>query len=527
MALKLDAKYVAAITLMMYIVLAVVYPVYAWNNWLIMFLFMIPPIFAGASTRSAAVGFLLFLFSVICILFAASPMYLNGLIVWFIVHWQVLVLFAIIALIFIAALAESELLVAIFVIALIVWIIVWILTVIAGLTQVGNMLWLNIVHAEVSKLPEIPLDRYLPLSVAEFYTESQLALSNYKIMHTMIVANSTLIMWQIFLAPSNMWNMISGLGTIIVSINAKQTTPTLLAEVKAPDAKWWYADDWRNIIVRTVGFGKIYCFEDAYLWKHYIVVPVSKLVFGPFGVVIPQPAGVALYDVDTGKVTFAPLDSNIVKQLPIVVCENYLRWYVTTANWHTGFWNVWFTHANMWEIASTGDPNNKQPYLTLINGTEPAWVFALEPYGRALKGIVAIVIFNKYGKPIAVKFYWSSPMIGPSVSEQYVMAHYPRISWGLFKVVEPIPVIINDTLYWRDVIVATRGGQPTTVYKIVLVNAKTGQITEITNTIGAITKVQHITRKEKLLTLIRHIEKQVEQLEEELHKLEKLINATK
>ncbi len=264
MPLELEGKYVAAIVLLMYIILAAVYPLYAWNNWLIMFLFLIPPIFAGVTTRSLAVGFGLFLFSVICILFAASPMYLNELIVGCIVHWQALVALALVAMIVIALLAECYWLAGVFIIALIVWIIVAAIMVVAGLTQVGNTLWLSIVHAKVAKLPEIPLDRYLPLSVAEFYTESQLALSNYKIAHTMIVANSTHIMWQIFLAPSNMWNMISGLGTIIVSINAKQTTPTLLREVNAPDAKWWYADDWRNIIVRTIGFGKIYCFEDAY-----------------------------------------------------------------------------------------------------------------------------------------------------------------------------------------------------------------------------------------------------------------------
>jgi len=111
---------------------------------------------------------------------------------------------------------------------------------------------------------------------------------------------------------------------------------------------------------------------------------------------------------------------------------------------------------------------NRQPYLIMVN-KKPYWVFAVEPYGRAY-GISKIFVIGMNGKIREYKF--SEPKIGSIKGRDYVQKTLPTYDWDKFEIVEPLPIFVNNRLYWRYIIIPKSGG----ISKIVLVDVETGDV---------------------------------------------------
>lgn len=96
---------------------------------------------------------------------------------------------------------------------------------------------------------------------------------------------------------------------------------------------------------------------------------------------------------------------------------------------------------------------------------------AVEPYGKA-HGLAAIYLMNaRTGEMSQVKF--ETPLTGPVKAIDYVKKALPTFDWSQFMAVEPIPVFIDGTLWWRVAIIPRSGSG---VAKIAFVNAETKEV---------------------------------------------------
>ena len=134
------------------------------------------------------------------------------------------------------------------------------------------------------------------------------------------------------------------------------------------------------------------------------------------------------------------------------------------------------------------------------------------------------------------------PMIGVSKVEAYVKQRYPRYDWSQLSIEEPIPTIINNTLYWK-VSITTRDGRG--LVTICLVDAKTGEANCIqprrkttymdilglmlnkTIPISEINNATLLGRVEQLKQRIKNLINQLEEIYSELEAIEERLNVTR
>jgi hypothetical protein len=136
-------------------------------------------------------------------------------------------------------------------------------------------------------------------------------------------------------------------------------------------------------------------------------------------------------------------------------------------------------------------------------------------------------------KPRILVYELPELMIGISKIESYIKQAYPMYDWSQLRIEEPIPLIVNNTLYWKVSVVTSdsRG-----LVLIALVNARISQVTAIEvskwdfTKLGSITpeallkQVVGVTEERKGLSIedrIKQLEQLIQQMRELLNNLEK------
>ena len=71
------------------------------------------------------------------------------------------------------------------------------------------------------------------------------------------------------------------------------------------------------------------------------------------------------------------------------------------------------------------------------------------------------------------EYKFKEPKIGPIKGRDYVQKTLPTYDWDKFEIVEPLPIFVNNKLYWRYIIIPKSGGG---ISKIVLVDVETGDV---------------------------------------------------
>lgn len=140
------------------------------------------------------------------------------------------------------------------------------------------------------------------------------------------------------------------------------------------------------------------------------------------------------------------------------------------------------------EPASLPDVSgNSQPFVVDLEGQDMNYVYALEPTGENSRGLDEVWFFDA-GSGDAVYYETNEEtLFGPERAMGVARGEDTRTDWdtkdssGQFEVVEPIPTIVDNQLWWHAKVVPVDN---TDVNRNVFVNAHTGDVVEISTTNG-------------------------------------------
>jgi hypothetical protein len=198
-------------------------------------------------------------------------------------------------------------------------------------------------------------------------------------------------------------------------------------------------------------------YEDTYVIPYendlYIAVPIVSYSVKYRDLMlytVPQWGGIALIN-SAGNIQFLKpseaLENPVLKEQKLFP-EKLTRYYVNSFRYKHGIVNKWFYHVEQLEIAEVPGQKNEQPFL--INTDEGMkWIITCEPYGEA-HGIFKIYVMDaRTGDIQSFTQSKQAALVGPVKSTDYLRKANPIVDWSRFILVEPIPVVLNNTLYWH------------------------------------------------------------------------------
>ncbi len=395
----------------------------------------------------------------------------------------------------------------------------------------------------------VTMTRIIPLETAYAYAVSLLQVPTHTIYvdEAYIYYNGSVAVYNWVVEPEGFWNQIGrdSLGVILVdgvyppkvrmvekdlywSLHRVRLTPlyvnSLLRELKALkiDVKPLYED---NIDVIMDG-------------EVYILIPLKTWITG-WDYSIPVLYGYAVVYSD-GSVEVVEADKimehsvlgEIFRKYKIpVVPEVIAREWIEQLRWSPGYWEVVLYHKTF-EIRDIGV--NPQPYLVFDESGHLYWLFVVEPSGESYAVKYIIYVDAESIEPRILVYQPKDPLIGISKVETYIKKAHPMYDWGQFKLAEPIPIIINNTLYWKVTII-TRDGRG--VVSLDMVDAKTGNVYSLSvekslsinefynflaETIVAnitYTNVSQVANISTTLSKVRELEQRVEKMIDELESI--------
>lgn len=261
--------------------------------------------------------------------------------------------------------------------------------------------------------------------------------------------------------------------------------------------------------------------------KLYILIPLEGWETG-LATSIPYLSAYAVVSED-GQVRIVPYDKlwddpvmgEALRKYRIpIVPETIAREWIEAMRWAPGVVATAIMHATF-EVRDVGA--NPQPYLVFDEEGNLWWLFVAEPSGESY-AVRYLIYVNASSPSPDIRIYEPrEQLIGPSRIANYVMKAHPTFDWGLFELAEPIPVILNNTLYWKVTIITSDGRG---VVSIDLVDAKTGTVNSLSLDKGLtaddfLRKLYGLTNQSgggggTVLDQIRELKKRVQELISEL-----------
>ena len=325
----------------------------------------------------------------------------------------------------------------------------------------------NLAVQDVDSLPEIDDDRprVLPKSVARQYAENSLQYPRYRLTEADIAMRDGSPAWAFGLAPDGGINnlLLVGKGAAFVDM----TTQSKRVEIAEFDQRVGFGFGlaggegivskyrWRllkeEFLVR---------YTDPVMLDHedglYMAVPyVSyehhvRLLPFPTMYTTPHWGGVALVAPDGSTTHLSPAEA---RQHPVLQGQRLFpfelaKYYVEAQRYQHGILNKWFVHEDELEVAPVPGAENEQPFLAVTERGIQYFV-AAEPYGDA-QGIYQIWMFDaRRGTAERYQLPVDSALMGPRRAADFVRKANDRTDWDRFSPAEPVPAVINETLYWQ------------------------------------------------------------------------------
>ena len=138
-------------------------------------------------------------------------------------------------------------------------------------------------------------------------------------------------------------------------------------------------------------------------------------------------------------------------------------------------------HAGEVEVATLpAGAGNSQPFVIDLAGERMSYVTAMEPYGEDTRGLDEIWFIDAATGDLRYFGSEGQPLTGPERAMGIVRSEDSQTGWGdNFQVVEPIPVFINDELWWHSKVVPIDN---TDISRSVFVSASSGNAVELGDT---------------------------------------------
>ena len=319
--------------------------------------------------------------------------------------------------------------------------------------------------AEIESLPDIDNQnpRILPRTVAAEFAENSLQEPRHKLAPSDIaIDDNGTPLWSFPLQPDGDINklLIKQKGAAFVDMTTSDSEITY-SEQEMDVGIGMQVTDNINWVQSKEKFWVKY--EDHFVVEHegenYIATPYIEYDFRfkfPIIYTVPKWGGMVLTD-SSGEVEYIERE-NLKGHEVLGSQRNYpfdlARAYVSSMEYREGILNKWFLHENQLEVAPVPGFQNEQPFMILTEDNPELFV-ATEPYGDA-SGLFEIwTIDGVTGEYEVFRLDRNQGLIGANRAVNFVRQANSRVNWADeggstgFAPIEPLPVIVDDKLYWQ------------------------------------------------------------------------------
>ncbi|NMJ92695.1 hypothetical protein GLT81_00365 [Nanohaloarchaea archaeon] len=318
---------------------------------------------------------------------------------------------------------------------------------------------------EIDKLPDIDNTnpRILPRTVASEFAENSLQEPRHKLGPSDIaIGGNGTPYWSHPLQPDGDINsfLIEQKGAAFADMTTSSANISY-SEQKMDVGIGMQVFDNINWVLKKEKYWVNY--EDHFVLEHkgenYIATPYIEYDFEftfPIVHTVPEWGGVALTDSE-GNVKYIEAEdvrNNEVLKDQRAYPFDLARGYVSAMEYREGIINKWFLHENQLEVAPVPGFNNEQPFMILTEDNPELFV-ATEPYGEA-SGLFEIWTIDAVkGRYEVYRLDRNQGLIGANRAVNFVKQANSRVNWADqdgetgFAPIEPLPVIVDDKLYWQ------------------------------------------------------------------------------
>ncbi|MBC5792669.1 MAG: hypothetical protein H8Z69_01390 [Nanohaloarchaea archaeon] len=323
---------------------------------------------------------------------------------------------------------------------------------------------------KLQSLPDIDPQRprVLPKSVAEEYASNSLQTPRYTLGDADIsISDNGTPYWSMPKKPDGLYNYfaLEQKGATFVDMTTQNKRISYTEDEMEAGLGMGVTD---NVMWRLKKEKYWVKYEDPINIEHdgktYIAVPYKDYEFhfdSPIFYTTPDWSGVALVNPE-GNIDFLEPEEarqNEVLQDQRLYPYDLAKKKVSSLAYKNGIINAWFTHRDQLEVAGVPGVGNDQPFTILTQEGVKLFV-AAEPYGNA-QGLFQIwTIDADTGDYSVLKLNRSEALLGANKATNYVRKANSKVNWADissssenvqtgFKPSEPIPVVVNDQLYWQ------------------------------------------------------------------------------
>lgn len=390
-------------------------------------------------------------------------------------------------------------------------------------------------YKTIENLPETRENiRLMPYEVAYRYSKDSLQLSQYKLGTENIANVDGNLSWMFPLTPDGfvLEFMLKNKGVIFVDATTqKKNTKIVWKDLSVGEGMQVTDNLWWNVYKKKYWID----LDDPFYLVHneelYTVIPaISYSYHHWFGLLyaVPRFEGILMID-SNGNMNF--LKPSEARNNPVlsgnrIFPENLARYYVESYVYHKGLINKWFIHDDQIDIEDISS-RNRQPFL-METSEGLKWFVSTEPYGES-HGIFKIFLVDaedgsieKYELPL------EETLTGPIKASDFVRRENPIVDWSKFRMIESLPFVTDDTLFWKLAVVPNDAAG---IAYQAFVNSKTNEVMEfetdeeIQNFIKSGRAAEEIEETEKKEE--RSEEDVIENIEEKLKEIEELLEDLK
>lgn len=331
---------------------------------------------------------------------------------------------------------------------------------------------------------DIDNPRVVTKGVATRYASNTLNFPQYKITDADLTVYNDSLHWSYGLTPDGVWNHFTKKqnGAVFVDVseqNADVKTQTGLMDKGIGTA---FYNNYRWATIKSGEY--LVNYQDPVNIVHdgnrYIAVPYKKpnFILTPLPHTIPEWGGVALIDSDGNVEMLSPEEARNHEALegqrlyPFDLAAEK----VGTTKYRNGIVNTFTSHKDEIELAPVPGDNNDQPFM-VQTPDGPVYIVAVEPYGDA-QGVREIwTVDARTGE--YERYETGGSLFGPRKATDYVRQAARTTDWDRFNPSEPIPVFVNDQLYWEVRVVPNDNSG---ISYIAFVNADNSEVHEVETT---------------------------------------------
>jgi hypothetical protein len=346
-----------------------------------------------------------------------------------------------------------------------------------------------------SELPETSQEhvRVLPENVATKYAESANQLPKYETGHPDIAYNNGTYTWAYGVEPDRLLVSWRGNQWGAYYVDMERTNRHVETEQTMMDTGmgmiWFDNYDYQMKLDNPTAY---HADDTSFVFQHDGETHIArsyiehdwKFRFAPIPMpyAVPEYGGTQVVDSDGNIEDMSPEE---VKESEMMMGQNtypydLARFRMKSMQLQHGLLNKWFVGEDVPAVADTGGfSDNEQPFTvpTKADGPELTYFIAATPGGSG-DGIYQIyMIDSQSGEIDYVEF--NDTQAGPQKAAGYTRSQNREPTWaadnndGSTQITEPIPVVIDGTLYWHMRVTPTDGSR---VSYTTFVNADSGNV---------------------------------------------------